>query len=287
MSEAKRSVLITGCSNGGAGAALAIALHKAGLHVYATARNPDKMAHLSSLGIETLTLDVQSESSIAACVSQLSSLDMLVNNAGGVLSMPIVDVNITEAKLHFDLNLWAQIAVTQAFMPLLLKSPNPVVVIHSSLSVPRVIPLLGMYSCAKAALAKFGDILRFELRPFGVKVVELRTGAVRSNAVRNMQAAAIQTLPKGFIYEPARQELEVMMQQEWMNTDKAMPSQPWADLVVRDLLKKNPSRIIWKGPFAPSARLVAVLPSGVVDWMMRKVTGFEAIERILRKSGHS
>lgn len=82
MSPSKRTVLITGCSDGGLGAALALAFHEAGLHVYATARNPSKMSQLAALGMETLTLDILSDSSIAACRSKLSSLDILVNNAG-------------------------------------------------------------------------------------------------------------------------------------------------------------------------------------------------------------
>lgn len=123
----KRSVLITGCSDGGLGSALAIAFHQAGLHVYATARNPSKMSQMKTLGIETLTLDVLSESSIAACVNKISDLDILVNNAGSGYTMPVSDVSIAEAKKLFDLNVWSYIAVTQAFLPLLLKSKGMIV----------------------------------------------------------------------------------------------------------------------------------------------------------------
>jgi len=98
MSSSKRTVLIAGCSDGGLGAVLAIAFHEAGLHVYATARDPSKMTQIASLGIETLTLDVQFDSSIAACVSRLSSLDILVNNASAVYSMPVFDLCIPAAK---------------------------------------------------------------------------------------------------------------------------------------------------------------------------------------------
>lgn len=98
MSSPKRRVLITGCSDGGIGATLAVAFHEAGVHVYATARNPSKMEQLATLGIETFTLDVQSEYSVAACVSKLSSLDILANNAGAQYLMPVVDVLIPEAK---------------------------------------------------------------------------------------------------------------------------------------------------------------------------------------------
>ena len=82
MPTAKRTVLITRCSEGGIEAALAIAFHEAGLRVIAPARTPSKMPFLDGTGIERLSLDVQSEASIQECVSKLSSLDILVNNAG-------------------------------------------------------------------------------------------------------------------------------------------------------------------------------------------------------------
>lgn len=90
-----RTILITGCSDGGLGAALATQFHKRGDRVLATARNPAKMASLTALGIETLKLDVLSDESIKACVEEVSALtggklNMLVNNAGAGYSMPIV-----------------------------------------------------------------------------------------------------------------------------------------------------------------------------------------------------
>lgn len=81
MTKSERIVLITGCSDGGTGAALAEAFRNSGLRVIATSRNIKKMDYLASLGVETLELDVLSESSISACVGKLDSLDILVNNA--------------------------------------------------------------------------------------------------------------------------------------------------------------------------------------------------------------
>jgi 1-acylglycerone phosphate reductase len=83
----RRPVLITGCSDGGLGA-LALAFHKAGYRVLASARNPSKMASLKAAGIETLALDVLSEESVQACVAEVTNLTggalyALVNNAGG------------------------------------------------------------------------------------------------------------------------------------------------------------------------------------------------------------
>jgi len=127
MPSEKRSVLITGCSDGGLGAELATAFHEAGLTVYATARSRSKMSQMLSLGIETLELDVLSGESIARCVGQIMSLDRIVNNAGGGMHMPVSDLSIPEAKRLFDLNVWSHIAVTQAFLPLLLKSKGMIV----------------------------------------------------------------------------------------------------------------------------------------------------------------
>jgi 1-acylglycerone phosphate reductase len=187
MSSLKRTVLITGCSDGGIGAALAIAFHEAGLHVYATARNPSKMEQLASLGIETLILDVQSESSIAACVSKLSGLDILVNNAGAQFLMPVADVFIPEAKKLFDLNVWSHIAMTQALLPLLLKSSKGMIVNQTSVGAVTTIPFQAVYNASKAALAMLSDSLRLELQPFGIIVVDLRTGVIRTNLIKNLK----------------------------------------------------------------------------------------------------
>ena len=104
MSSSKRRVLVTDCSDGGLGAALAKAFQEASLKVYATALDPSKMSQLASLGIKLLTLDIQSESSIADCVGKLFSLNILVNNAGSQYFMPVSGVSIVEGKDVFDSN---------------------------------------------------------------------------------------------------------------------------------------------------------------------------------------
>jgi len=145
------------------GAALAVAFHEAGLHVFATARDLSKMKQLASLGIETLELDIGSESSIAACVREVSSrkLDVLVNNAGTSASMPISDMSLQEAKTIFDVNVWSQLAVTQAFLPLLLKSKG-MIVNQTSVVSTMAVPFQSAYNASKAAMAMFSDSMRLE-----------------------------------------------------------------------------------------------------------------------------
>ena len=282
MSTPKRTVLITGCSDGGLGAALATAFHEAGLHVYATARNPSKMSHLASLGIETLTLDVLSESSIAACVSKVPSLDILVNNAGASFLMPIVDLSIAEAKKTFDLNVWSYIAVTQAFMPLLLKSKG-MVVNQTSVGGCTTMPFQAVYNASKAALIIFSDTLRLELEPFGVKVVDLRTAVVKSNIIQNMREEINPTLPKGSIYEPARETVEKALRQEQFD-ERGMAALKWARLTIKDLLVKGkPKPVIWRGESGWLIWLGTMLPFGSLYGFIKKLTGMDVVARVVGK----
>ncbi|KAL8639008.1 MAG: hypothetical protein Q9226_008933 [Calogaya cf. arnoldii] len=278
----KQTVLITGCSDGGLGAALAIAFHEAGLHVYATARNPSKMEQLAALGIETLSLDVQSEASIAACVDGLSGLDILVNNAGAQYTMPVVDIPIAEAKKLFDINVWSHISVTQAFLPLLLRSSHGMIVNQTSVGAVITVPFQATYNASKAALAMLSDSLRLELAPFGIVVVDLRTGLVKTNIIKNMNQSKQPSLPQGSIYEPAREIVEKALRSEGFD-NQGMLAEKWAKLVVQDLLKQKPPPVIWRGESAWLTRIASILPFGMFDGMVKKMTGLDMVEQAVRK----
>ena len=142
------------------------------------------MEHIQSLGIETFTLDVLSDLSIAACVSKPSGLDILVNNAGAGYKMLISDISIPNAKNLFDLNVWSYLSATQAFLPLLLKSKS-MIVNQTSIGSVTAIPFQSAYDASKAAMAMFSNLQRLELHAFGITVVELKTGVVKSNLITN------------------------------------------------------------------------------------------------------
>ncbi|KAJ6125569.1 Short-chain dehydrogenase/reductase SDR [Penicillium samsonianum] len=280
MSQFNRNVLITGCSDGGLGAALAIAFHENGLNVYATAREPSKMTEVASRGIKTLCLDVLSESSITSCVSQVHELDILVNNAGGGYGMPVSDLSIPEAKKLFDLNVWSYLAVTQAFLPLLLKSKG-LIVNHTSVASLCTVPFQSAYNASKAAMATFSDSQRLELKPFGIKVVDLKTGIVKSNFQKNQRNQARVSLPVGSIYERVKDVVEKTNRGEIFE-GSGMPSQEWANLVVNDLLKGQPPSNIWRGTQAWLVRVGSVLPFGFLDGTVKKLTGLDVIEQMLK-----
>jgi len=129
----KKTVLITGCSTGGIGWAMAKNFHQRGFYVFATARNPSKTtADLAELSdIEILELDVTVLKTIAQCKEIVAkrtggSLDVLVNNAGVEFNSPLLDTDVAEAKRLYDVNVWGPLAMVQAFAPLLIEAKGVV-----------------------------------------------------------------------------------------------------------------------------------------------------------------
>ncbi len=133
----KKTVLVTGCSAGGLGFALAVAFRDEGYFVYATARDPAKVGSLAGKAdIEVLALDVTSAESIAACLAQVrrktgGRLDVLANNAGTAAFSPLVHASIVEAKQLYEVNVWGALAVAQAFAPLLVATGGTMLNISS------------------------------------------------------------------------------------------------------------------------------------------------------------
>lgn len=144
---APKSVLITGCSAGGIGYALAEEFQTRGLHVFATARTRSKPTNLENLpNVTFIPLDITNPFMISAAVGIVSvhtggTLDYLVNNAGYLYVMPTLDVDIDDAKKLFDVNLWGALAVSQAFAPLVIAAKGTVVNI-SSISSHIYVPWL-------------------------------------------------------------------------------------------------------------------------------------------------
>ncbi|KAF7550934.1 hypothetical protein G7Z17_g5382 [Cylindrodendrum hubeiense] len=286
-----RTILITGCSEGGLGDALARALHQQGQHVIATARNPKKMAHFEELGIEKLELDVLSSESISACVAAVAestgSLDMLINNSGGGYAMPLIDSDPDVSRQLFEVNVWGMLAVTRAFLPLLLKSgEGGTIVNNTSINSVLPIPMCGIYNASKAAAAMITDNLRLELAPFNLKVVDLKTGAVKSNFYENRQGGAKPSLPKDSLYNVAKEDIENIL--FGAHTVKLkIDADQWAQQVVKELLKTSPPLQIWKGGNALSAFFSAFLPIALILHVLSKVGALDIVKKNWKGIGGS
>ena len=147
----KPTALITGCSQGGIGDALARELAARGHHVFAAVRNLSKAASFSGAeNIEVVTLDVTSSESIKGLVTYLKDrlpdgkLDILVNNAGVGATSPLIEADLATAKRLYDVNVLGLLAVTQAFTPMLIAAEGKVINI-SSVGGILAMPWLGMW----------------------------------------------------------------------------------------------------------------------------------------------
>ncbi|KAK6066088.1 short chain dehydrogenase [Seiridium cupressi] len=180
-----KTVLITGCSHGGLGAAMAKAYNAKGFRVFATLRNLAKKGSLCGIeGIEFLELEVTSQKSICQCAKAVDiltggSLDILVNNAGNPTAMPLLDTSIDDAKRILDINVWTTLAMTQAFVPMLVKAKG-IVCNVSSVSAKLFFAWTGIYNSSKAATTKLSEGLRIELAPLGVRVVAVMLRGVET-----------------------------------------------------------------------------------------------------------
>lgn len=286
----KKSILITGCSDGGLGAALALAFHEAGWRVFATARNTSKLKGIAASGIEFLELDVTSPASVAECVSKVAtltggSLDALLNNAGAGYVMPLMDVDVDQARDIYNLNVFSLISVTQAFVPLLLKSTSStgtMVINNTSISSVGGMPYQVIYNSSKAAAASITAGLRLELAPFNIKVIDLKTGTVTSNFLDNLPSAK---LPPKSLYAVAREEVEKIMSAERIRNE-GVPASTWARDIVKEVSKRKPKAFVWKGANCLFVWFISTfLPVGAFDGPMKKMVRLDVVQKRVQDLG--
>ncbi|KAI0122998.1 putative short-chain dehydrogenase/reductase [Xylariales sp. AK1849] len=249
----KRTVLVTGCSEGGIGFALAQEFHRRGLRVFATARNLSKVQHLQDAGLEIVQLDVVDQASIRSAAETVSkrtggTLDILVNNAGAGYQIPLLDADLDEAKKVFDVNIWGLLATTQTFAPLLAAnaaegSQARVVNVGSVASLIPV-PWQGVYNATKGALSVLNDNMRLELRPLGIEVLHIVTGGIATRFYAN---ASGQKLPETSLYTPVAAEIEKDLAGYVASAAQTMSVETYARRVVDNTLSQRPNVNMWVG----------------------------------------
>jgi len=238
-----KTVLITGCSVGGIGHALAREFKSKGLRVFATARKAESISDLTALGIETLSLEVNDGEQINRLRDEIASrtdgkLDILVNNAGRNYTVPAVEVDIEEVRLTFETNVFSVIRMCQAFSPLLIEAKGHIVQIGS---VAGIIPYVfgSVYNASKSALHGYSNTLRVELEPFGVRVTTVVTGGVKSNIARTHRSLASNS-----IYLPIQDSYNERLVH---SQTSGIPNELYARTVVSQVLY-NPSKdTVWAG----------------------------------------
>jgi short-subunit dehydrogenase len=190
-------VLITGCSSG-IGRAAALSLHAAGLAVYATARQVDALADLAAHGLHTLALDVTDEASmtdaVAAVEQEAGSVGVLVNNAGYGLYGPVEQLPMDEIRRQFETNFFGLVRLTQLVLPGMRRRGRGRILNVSSMGGRITLPGGAFYHASKYAVEALSNALRMEVAQFGIDVVLIEPGPVKTPwndvAAASLSAAA-------------------------------------------------------------------------------------------------
>ncbi len=177
------TILITGCSTG-IGRAAAERLAAAGHTVYATARKLEAVADLEAKGCRTLALDVTDEASMEAAVTRIDEeaggVDALVNNAGYSQSGAVETLAMDALRRQFETNVFGLVRMTQLVLPGMRRRGFGRVVNISSMGANFTFPGGGAYHATKYAVEALSDALRFEVEGFGIDVVVIQPGAIRT-----------------------------------------------------------------------------------------------------------
>jgi NAD(P)-dependent dehydrogenase (short-subunit alcohol dehydrogenase family) len=182
--SAARAVLITGCSSGIGRATASRLARRPDLVVYATARQPANIADLERAGCRTLALDVTDEASIVSAVDTIEmahgAVDVLVNNAGYGQFGAVEAVPLDRVRAQFDTNVFGLLRLTQRVLPAMRRRQRGTIVNLSSMGGKLVFPGGGIYHATKYAIEAISDALRFEVAGFGIRVVLVEPGLIRT-----------------------------------------------------------------------------------------------------------
>ena len=178
-----KTALVTGASSG-MGEEIARTLHKLGYTVYAAARRTDRLEQLATTGIHALTMDVTDDESITSgiekIITETGHIDVLINNAGYGSYGAIEDIPMDEARHQFEVNVFGLARLIQLVLPYMRAQRSGTIINISSVGGRLTNPLGGWYHASKHAVEALSDALRMETAPFGIDVVVIQPGGIRT-----------------------------------------------------------------------------------------------------------
>jgi NAD(P)-dependent dehydrogenase (short-subunit alcohol dehydrogenase family) len=266
-----RVALVTGCSTG-IGRASALALQRAGLTTYATARRPETLAELEAAGCRTLALDVTDEAqrvdAVATIEREHGGVDVLVNNAGYADYGPVEEIPLERWRREFETNLFGGVRLTQLVLPGMRERGRGRIINMSSMGGRLAFPLGAAYHGSKFALEAVSDVLRVEVGPFGIDVVVIEPGIV-DTGYAGTASSGLHDAAEGPYGDLARSFLAAMASS--YGGRQATTPEHVAKVVVRAATARRPRT---RYPVTINARLLmagrAVLPDRIWDAVLRR-----------------
>jgi NAD(P)-dependent dehydrogenase (short-subunit alcohol dehydrogenase family) len=273
--ERRSAVLVTGCSTG-IGRATALAFKRAGFPTWASARRLEAIADLEAAGCRVIQLDVTDAASCARAVEAVEgesgAVGALINNAGQTLVGPFEEIPLDSVRQLFEVNLFGLARLCQLVLPRMRAERYGTIVNLGSVAGLLTPPGGSAYSMTKYGLEALSDAMRFELRPFGVRVVLLEIGSVRTE----LMTSGMKTLPAtAGPYDVFKRNFAAMVAHA--HRDRALGilrPEDIATTIVRAVSAKRPKpryKIGLQAHFAPLIRRLA----GDIAWdsmMARQVS---------------
>ena len=180
----EKVILITGASSG-IGFDAARTLARQGHRVYAAARRVALMEPLQTDGVHVIGMDVTDEASMKNAVEtvlqQEGRIDVLVNNAGFGYFGAIENVPMEEARKQLEVNVFGLARLTQLVLPVMRQQGSGRIINTSSIAGKMTFYMGGWYNVTKYAVEAFNDALRMEVKPFGINVVKIEPGAIKTD----------------------------------------------------------------------------------------------------------
>ena len=271
----KQTVLITGCSSG-IGKVTARQLAQRGHRVIATAPSEALLSDCPAEAALRLVLDVTSDQTVRQAVahaeSVLGPIDVLINNAGYCQPGPIEQLSDTQIARQFDVNVFGAMRTVRAVLPGMRKQGRGRVINVSSVVGVVSFPFIGLYSASKHALEAVSDALRIEVAPFGVDVVIIEPGWIRTSFAQTANELADRALlADGQPYAEALKTAEA--RQDYMRYADGKPEQV-AEAIVRAVEAERPStryRITAVSKWFPV--LKTLTPTRAFDGLHRLLVG--------------
>jgi len=275
-------VLITGCSSG-IGRALSLALHRRGQRVFASAR---KLASIEDLPCRKVALDVTDPRSIEAAVAEVTAdagrLDMLVNNAGFNLIGPLAEVPLDGVRTLFETNLTGLLATTQAVIPQMARQRHGRIVNVGSVVGLLPTPFAGPYCATKAAVHMLSNVLRMECAPFGIDVIVVQPGGVRSSIADTAAAGLERYASESSLYGPVHAYIHKRAR---ASQDRPMEAEEFAERISRAILADKAPRSVREGRGARVYPALSRLPGAWLDRVMQRRFGLEELRAFARSLG--
>jgi NAD(P)-dependent dehydrogenase (short-subunit alcohol dehydrogenase family) len=279
----KKVALVTGAS-AGIGEATVKRLIEQGYTTYAASRRLDRMADLEKLGAILLPLDLTDDASIVLAAARIRGeqgrIDVLLNNAGYGSYGAVEDVPLDEARRQFEVNLFGLARLIQLVTPLMRQQGSGKILNVSSIGGKGWEPLGAWYHATKFAVEGFSDCLRMELKPFGIDVIVIEPGAIRTEwgqiALDNMQQTSGHT-----VYRPQAEEKHALFL-------AAADSASDPDVVAREIMKsiqasRPKTRYVVGAGAKPLVFIASFLPDRFNDWFMGTITKY-LVKQQRRKS---